>query len=665
MSRHKRGKREYKYFACDFETTVYEGQDYTEVWLSGAIELYHNEPFVFGSIDGLFDFFKKQRCNIIAYFHNLKFDGSFWIDYLLIQEKMKQASFVTGSQENNVAWIPPEDMLNGTFQYAISDKGQWYKIIIKYRDRYIEIRDSLKLLPFSLKDIGKAFNTQHKKLTMEYEGFRYANCPVSEDEIKYFHNDLYVLKEALEIMYDEGHSKLTIGSCCLSEYKSIISPELYKALFPSMYATPIDPARHEYDNAGDWIRRAYRGGWSYLVKGKENKVYHNGTTADVNSLYPSVMNDPNNIYPCGLPKFWTGNFIPDEAKDKYYFIRIKTTFKLKPGKLPFIQIKGDLLYIGNECLESSNIYDRKTKQYYSTYIDFDGNEVEPRPELTLTMTDYKLFLEHYDVTNFEILDGCYFKTETELFTEYIQKYQKIKMTSKGARRTLAKLFLNSLYGKFAASTDSSFKYAYEKEDKSVGFFEVERHDKMPGYIPIGAAITAYARNFTIRAAQKFYHGADKPGFIYADTDSIHCDLPAEAFKKIIPIHPTNFNCWKLESCWDKAIFVRQKTYIEHNTHEDLESIPEPYYNIKCAGMPDKCKNLLNMSMTGIIKYAEYDDNGNYKPIKYTPEEKEFLSVCRKLTDFKAGLTVPSKLMPKRIRGGIVLVNTTYELRITK
>ena len=53
----RRLKREYKYFACDFETTVYEGQDYTEVWLSGAIEFYTDIPYVFGSIDGLFDFF--------------------------------------------------------------------------------------------------------------------------------------------------------------------------------------------------------------------------------------------------------------------------------------------------------------------------------------------------------------------------------------------------------------------------------------------------------------------------------------------------------------------------------------------------------------------------------------------------------------------------------
>ena len=46
----------------------------------------------------------------------------------------------------------------------------------------------------------------------------------------------------------------------------------------------------------------------------------------------------------------------------------------------------------------------------------------------------------------------------------------------------------------------------------------------------------------------------------------------------------------------------------------------------------------------------------------TEEERDFLSKKRELTDFDVGLVVPSKLMPKRIRGGVLLVPTTYEMR---
>jgi hypothetical protein len=277
--------------------------------------------------------------------------------------------------------------------------------------------------------------------------------------------------------------------------------------------------------------------------------------------------------------------------------------------------------------------------------------------MTMTMTDYILFKEHYNLVDFEILDGCYFTSMGDLFEDYMEKYRQIKMTSTGAIRELAKLFLNNLYGKMASSTDSSFKVAKLKEDNSLAFYEVKANDKKPGYIPVGSAITSYSRNFTIRAAQKNYHGKDKPGFIYADTDSIHCDLPPDKIEGIT-VHDSNFCCWKLESCWDEAIFTRQKTYIEHVTHENLKPIEKPYYNVKCAGMPDKCKDLflltLNATKEEIDSYQADD--------KYTQEEKEFLSKSRTLTDFNVGLQVPGKLMPKRIPGGVLLVETTYEMR---
>lgn len=647
--------KQYKYYMCDFETTVYEGQNHTEVWASAAVQFYTEDVHIFHSIGETFDFFIGQNENIIAYYHNLKFDGSFWLDFLLVKLGMTQACEKVGSEEYDVKWIKDRYMRNNTFKYSISDRGQWYNIIIKKNNHFIEIRDSLKLLPFSVKRIGESFKTKHKKLEMTYEGFRYAGCEITEQEREYIANDVLVVKEALEFMFNEGHNKLTIGSCCLEEYKEIEGKEQYESTFPNMYEIPIDASKHGENNVGDWIRHSYKGGWCYLVKGKENSIYHNGTTADVNSLYPSMMSsESGNIYPIGKPKFWTGNYIPEEAlKDfTYYFIRIRTRFYIRPGKLPFIQIKGSWLYKGTEALITSDVYDKKTNTYRSWYTGFDGKPHEAIVELTLTMTDYILFKEHYRTVDFEILDGCYFSAMPGLFDTYIEKYKKLKLESKGAMRELAKLFLNNLYGKMASNTDSSFKLAYVKDDKTVGYMPVTEFDKKPGYIPVGSAITSYARNFTIRAAQKNYHGVNKPGFIYADTDSIHCDLRPEDIKGIT-VHDKNFCCWKLESCWDTAIFTRQKTYIEHVTEENCEPIEEPYYNIKCAGMPDKCKNLFRLSMEG---YKEEEGDG------YTEEEKEFLRVKRTLEDFKVGLCVPGKLMPKRIKGGTLLVETTYEMR---
>ena len=646
--------KKFKTFVGDFETTVYEGQKHTEVWASAIVELNSEDVKIFKSIDETFEYLSVMKDNVIVYYHNLKFDGSFWLSYLLVDRNFKQAYNKTGERINDVEWQQEKEMKNNTFKYSISDKGQFYTIIIKVNNKFIEIRDSLKLLPFSVKKIGKSFETKHKKLDMEYTGFRYSGCEITLEEQEYIKNDVLVVKEALEIMYNEGHNKLTIGSCCLEEYKKLIGKDDYTMYFPNLTEIELDKDTYGSFNAEEYIRKSYRGGWCYVVKGKENKIYENGVTADVNSLYPSVMSsESGNRYPVGKPYFWKGNYIDEEAlkTNRYFFIRIKTRFYIKKNKLPFIQVKGNLLYNGREMLETSDIYDAETDTYCKEILDFNGNLVSTRVELTLTMTDYYLLKEHYDLVDFEILDGVWFYTEIGIFDRYIEKYKKIKTVSTGAKRELAKLFLNNLYGKMATSTDSSFKVAYVKEDKSIGFLPVLANDKKPVYIPIGSAITSYARNFTIRTAQKNYYGVDKRGFIYADTDSIHCDLDVSELKDV-PVHDSDFCHWKLEALWDKAIFVRAKTYIEHVTHENLKPV-EPYNNIKCAGMPQKCKDLLNLSLEG---YTEEE----YEALKDV--EKKFVKTKRTFKDFKRGLIVPSKLRPKRINGGIILCDTTYEMR---
>lgn len=672
-------------FVGDFETTVYDGQTYTEVWASALVEIGSEDVAILHSIGETFDYLVSLNCNLIVYYHNLKFDGSFWLDYLLTVLQYKQATIQIGKEYNQVAWLKTKDMPNNSFKYSISFMGSWYTITIKTNNHTIELRDSLKLLPFTVKAIGKAFKTKHRKLEMEYKGFRYAGCEITDEEKKYIANDVLVVKEALEIMFEQGHNKLTIGACCLSEFKRGYDKQDYDMFFPDLYEIPlntIDLPNNEHitlltdkninPTVGDYIHKSYRGGWCYLVKGKENIIYHNGITADVNSLYPSMMSsESGNRYPVGLPKFWKGNYIPTEAlgENKYFFIHIRCRFYIKKNKLPFIQIKNNKLYKATEMLETSDVYNKTTKMYQSKYI-INGTEYDTIQDLYMTMTDYQLLQEHYRLEDFEIIDGCYFYSEIGLFDEYIEKYKKIKLESKGALRTLAKLFLNNLYGKMASSKDSSFKYAFLRDDSSIGFTEVEEYDKTAGYIAIGSAITSYARNFTIRGAQANYYGADKAGFIYADTDSIHCDLPAEQIKGI-KVHDKNFCCWKLEASWDNAIFVRQKTYIEHVTHEDMTPIEQllddngnprkPYYNVKCAGMPQQCKDLFIRSLD--------DTEITEDELKtYDAEQIRFLfdtngrQIHRTLKDFKLGLKVAGKLVPKRIRGGTLLVSTDYTMR---
>lgn len=661
-------KRKYTYYVGDFETTVYDGQESTEVWASAVVELYTEKVKILHSIEDTLNYLKSLHRNIIIYYHNLKFDGAFWLDYLLRGE-FKQAYYKEkiGDDEYRYVWKKEKEMVSGEYKYSISDYGQWYTIVLKLGAYFIEFRDSLKLLPFSVKEIGNSFQTKHKKLEMEYKGLRYAGCEITPEEKEYIANDVLVVKEGIEMMFQEGHEGLTIGSCCLKEYKKICKTSTlneldYNEMFPDLYGIKINKEKFGSENAGEYIRKSYRGGWCYLVKGKEETIFTDGITLDVNSLYPSMMHsESGSRYPIGMPHFFSKT-IPDVATEpnKYYFVRIKTRFYLKDGYLPFVQIKNSYLYRGNEMLETSDVryINKKTceEEYYTHWKDRQGNLHDTRVELTLTMTEYQRLKEYYELVDFELLDGCWFYSLEGIFDEYIDKYKKIKVTSKGAKRTLAKLFLNNLYGKLAASTDSSFKIAYLNDNGEVKFISQHANDKEPGYIAVGSAITGYTRDFTIRAAQLNYYGKDKPGFIYADTDSLHCNIPFKDIKGI-KLHESDFCCWKAESCWDKAIFTRQKTYIEHVTHEDFQEV-EPYHEIKCAGMTKRCKQLLQYSINGEESIPEKE--------KFTGDEMKFLYfndefIQRDYIDFVSGLRIPSKLTAKRIRGGVLLKETTFEI----
>lgn len=606
--------RNYEYYVADFETTVYKGQQFTEVWAAAVVKLWDDDVEILHSLPEFLDYMYDKKTNIICYFHNVKFDGNFILDYLL---------------RNGYKWnrVAEGKMLNRQFKCAISDRGQWYSITVKMHNMVIEFRDSYKLLPFSVKRIGKGFQTKHRKLDMEYEGFRYAGCVITDEEKEYIRNDVLVVKEALEIMFERGHEKLTIGSCCLEEFKSTYDKIDYKNFFPDLTEVEIDEEIYGECNADSYIRHSYRGGYCYLAKGKENRKYLHGWTADINSSYPSNMSsESGNRYPVGMPKFWQGD-IPNLPEQSYYFVRIKCRFKIKEGMLPTVQIKDSFLYSGTDYLTTSDIYDYSSGTYKRYYMR-KGKLHDTQITMTMTCVDYELFLQHYDVYDLQVLDGCWFRTEIGLFDEYMYKYKAIKESSQGAERELAKLYLNNLYGKFSANDSSSYKVPYINKKNVLGFELVEEHEKKPGYIAIGSAITSYARRFVINAAQANYQGPDRDGFIYCDTDSIHCSGdPKDA--KGIKIHPTNFCAWKLESYWDEAIFVRQKTYIEHVTHNDGEPV-EPYYQIRCAGMSEDAKQ-------EFIK-------------EHTVEE------------FREGLKLKEGLKPIRMPGGVLLVKKGYDMR---
>ena len=85
-------------------------------------------------------------------------------------------------------------------------------------------------------------------------------------------------------------------------------------------------------------------------------------------------------------------------------------------------------------------------------------------------------------------------------------------------------------------------------------------------------------------------------------------------------------------------------------------------------MPQRCKDLFEQSMNGTADISGYISPITNQHKDWTQDERDFLfdendkPIKRTMCDFRIGLKVPGKLRPKRIKGGVLLVETPYEMR---
>lgn len=555
--------------SADLETTV-DPND-VRAWAVAAVDVKTYEPlFLSNNLDSFFSWLENK--NTKCYFHNLRFDGEFLISWLLFN----------GYKHVDRAQAKKE------FDTLITDDGLFYQITVVFdrlnkQYKKVTFYDSLKKLPFKVSEIAKAFKLKDSKLEIDYRAPRAKDHVLTENEKDYIIVDARIVAQGLHIQFEKGLKKMTIGADALSYYKDLIGKRTFEQWFPIL---PI-----ELDSD---IRRAYKGGYVYLNPIHQGKRGLVGMTYDVNSLYPFAMHSSSGNYlPYGYPMYFEGKYKPDEDYN-LYIQHMKCTFELKPGHVPTVQLKNNRRYIETE--------------YLTTSVDAMG--VDEPVEMWLTNVDYQLLIDHYDIDNEEYINGYKFKSAIGMFDEYIDYWMEIKANSKGAMRTLAKLMLNNLYGKFAKNPKSCKKIPYLDDAGIVRYEFGDEELQDPVYTAMGAFITAYARNKTIRAAQENF---DR--FIYCDTDSLHItghDAPDN-----LDVHPTRLGAWKHECSFTDSKFLRAKTYME--TYDGVD-------HVTCAGMPDNIKELVT-----------YDN--------FTP-----------------GSTFDGKLMPRRYKGGIILEPTTFTIK---
>lgn len=387
-------------FTCDFETTT-DPND-CRVWAYALCEIGNPDNFLYGNnIYALMDWCANQKDNVTLYFHNLKFDGEF-ITYWC--------------ESNGFTWVDSaKEAVSNSYTTLITNMGAWYSIEIYFevkgkKKNKVTIYDSLKLLNFSVAEIAKSFNLPISKLTLDYDTYREEGHELTKHEINYIRNDVEIMARALDIFMKQGHHKMTIGSNALQNFKELCPN--FKNLFPTL------PNEIDAD-----IRQSYKGGFTYLNPLYKEKETGAGVVFDVNSLYPSIMY--NRLMPYGIPEPFNGKYVNDPLYPLYTQM-ITCHFKLKPGKIPTIQIKHSFSFKPNEYLESSD--------------DGSGYPVT----LVLTNPDLELFLDHYDVWDIEYISGWKFKGAKGLFKDYIDYWTNEKINAKkGGNKPaylIAKLF---------------------------------------------------------------------------------------------------------------------------------------------------------------------------------------------------------------------------------
>ena len=378
----------------------------------------------------------------------------------------------------------------------------------------IEFRDSYALLPFSLEKLIESFNIDTKKVEIDFNKKWTKKSRLMKEHLK---NDCIALYKVLQKFFErERYRSYTIASLSLKRFLDFSGCEIWSV-------------NSKYDNY--YRGNYYRGGRVEVYKMYGKNLYY----YDINSLYPYVMLEK---MPVNEP------------------IKIK---RYKSNKIGFYKI--ELLQDTNDYISVLSVKN-KNGIYYVNGCKHDI--------FYLTSAELELLLENN--VKFKIIDGYYFEKCEYLFNDYVNYYYDLKLNAKdNIDRTIAKLMLNSLYGKFGQRL-----IGYEMTNKpkknqdaiiidesyNILLYEKKLNLKFNG-VYIAAYITALAR-------KRHYELMKSIGFeniFYCDTDSIITNKKLKT-----DLVNENIGNLKLVDKIKEAVFLLPKTYCYKNFENKEKSV---------------------------------------------------------------------------------------------
>lgn len=339
----------------------------------------------------------------------------------------------------------------------------------------IKLCDSYRLLQAGLRDLGIAFNVEHKKTEIDFTTITY-----NKQLIEYNEQDCKCLYEVLERFFEEtGIMSETFATHALRVWrKDFLKETIWKP-------------RQE---VLDFARSSYHGGRVEVFK-RSNKHLHG---YDVNSMYPYVMQFP-------MPVEYLGESHKlIDASSVYGFV--EATVTIPEDYVPTLPVRLEKLFFPCGTIRA----------------------VWSNEELIVAV--------NRGARIDKIHTAHYFKTR-EIFKSYIDKLYALKQHATEPTRTIAKLLMNALYGKFG-QTPRKKVYCLERmapdgafpillpDGVPSGFAYYERDSHSAYLLPhLASAVTSKARlHLLSRLDDNSY---------YCDTDSIFTAIPFHSVSKIL------------------------------------------------------------------------------------------------------------------------------------
>ena len=209
--------------------------------------------------------------------------------------------------------------------------------------------------------------------------------------------------------------------------------------------------------------------------------------------------------------------------------------------------------------------------------------------------------------------------------------------------------LNSLYGRFGLSINARQKFPYLDDEGVVRYALLQEEEREPVYIPVACFITSYGRVDTIRTSMKIReyslkkYGEDR--YYYSDTDSIHCGLNDEDLEELkdeIFIDDYALGAWAKESDFERALFIRQKCYVEEEKGK---------LNVTVAGLPKY--------LTPLITFENFKRGFSTEGLTLDQMIKLASKNGASLDEIKK---IHHKLTYKYVRGGVILADTDFTIK---